>query len=130
MRRVSDSGCSMSRSGRTVRLASYGPPLTEPADETPIDDSPLMLDVFRARAKAVVEDLNARAVSARRRLINVNSVLIAPIRIGDRYAVSSLPTGTASRSASTRESSIWRRPWPTSRRLRSIVSDPRPAGVS
>lgn len=70
--------------GRTIRLGSYGPPLTNLPDETPIDDSPLGLDVSRP-PKAVVEDLSARG-GAVPETINVSSVLIAPIRLGDRYA--------------------------------------------
>jgi excisionase family DNA binding protein len=71
-------------SGRTMRLGTYGPPLTNLPDEVPIDDSPLARDVSRP-PRAVVEDLNARADSAPE-MINVNSLLIAPIRIGERYA--------------------------------------------
>ena len=71
-------------SGRAIRLGTYGPPLTNLPDEVPIDDSPLALDVSRP-PKAVVEDLNARAGAAPE-TINVNSLLIAPIRLGDRYA--------------------------------------------
>jgi GAF domain-containing protein len=71
-------------SGQAVRLGTYGPPLTNLPDEVPIDDSPLALDVSRP-PRAVVEDLNARTVSASGS-INVNSLLVAPIRSGDRYA--------------------------------------------
>jgi excisionase family DNA binding protein len=71
-------------SGRAIRLGSYGPPLTNLPDEISIDDSPLALDVSRP-PKAVVEDLSASGVSTAE-TINVNSLLIAPIRIGDRYA--------------------------------------------
>jgi excisionase family DNA binding protein len=70
-------------SGQTVRLGSYGPALTNLPDETPIDDSPLALDISRP-AKAVVEDLNARAVPAAE-TINVSTLLIAPIRLGEQY---------------------------------------------
>jgi GAF domain-containing protein len=70
-------------SGRTVRLGTYGPPLSNLADETPIDASPLSLDVSRP-PRAVVEDLNARG-GAPAEMINVNSLLIAPIRLGDRF---------------------------------------------
>jgi GAF domain-containing protein len=69
--------------GRTVRLASYGPPLTGLPDETTIDDSPMMLDVSRPR-RAVVEDLGARPVPEAATL-NVNSLLIAPMRLGEHY---------------------------------------------
>lgn len=69
--------------GRTIRLASYGPPLTELPDETAIENSPLMLDVSRP-PRAVVEDLNARPVPGAATL-HVTSLLIAPIRLGDRY---------------------------------------------
>jgi excisionase family DNA binding protein len=68
---------------RTIRFGSYGPPLSTLPDETPVDDSPLTLDVSRP-PKAVVEDLNARGVPAAE-TINVNSLLIAPIQFGDRY---------------------------------------------
>jgi excisionase family DNA binding protein len=71
-------------SGRAIRLGSYGPPLSNLPDEIPIGDSPLALDVSRP-PKAVVEDLNARG-GAPAETINVNSLLIAPIRIGDRFA--------------------------------------------
>ena len=71
-------------SGRAVRVGTYGPPLTNLADEVPIGDSPLALDISRP-PKAVVEDLSARGVSAPE-TINVNSLLIVPIRIGDRFA--------------------------------------------
>lgn len=74
----------MDESGRrTIRLGSYGPPLSTLPDETPIDDSPLTLDVSRP-PKAVVEDLNAHGIPAAE-MININSLLIAPIRLGDRY---------------------------------------------
>ena len=69
--------------GRTVRLASYGPPLTSLPDETPIEGSPLMQEISRPQ-RAVVEDLSTRPVSGVSTL-NVNSLLIAPIRLGDRY---------------------------------------------
>ncbi len=71
-------------SGRTTRVGTYGPPLTNLPDEVPVEDSPLARDVSRP-PKAVVEDLSARAGSGTE-TINVNSLLIAPIRIGDRFA--------------------------------------------
>ena len=52
-------------SGRTIRLGTYGPPLTNLPDETTIEDSPLSFDVSR-RPKAVVEDLNALGRPRRR----------------------------------------------------------------
>jgi GAF domain-containing protein len=58
--------------------------LTNLPDETALDDSPLNLDVSRP-PKAVVEDLSARGGAAPD-TINVNTVLIVPIRLGDRYA--------------------------------------------
>ena len=70
--------------GRATRLGTYGPPLTNLPDETSIEDSPLALDVSRP-AKAVVEDLSARSVPEAA-TINVSSLLIAPIRLGDRFA--------------------------------------------
>jgi excisionase family DNA binding protein len=70
--------------GRTVRLATYGPPLTELPDETAIEGSPLMQDVSRP-SRAVVEDIGTRPVPGVTTL-NVTSLLIAPIRHGDRYS--------------------------------------------
>jgi excisionase family DNA binding protein len=69
--------------GRTTRLGQYGPPLTNLPDETSIDESPLKLDVSRP-SKALVEDLSDRSVPEAE-TINVNSLLIAPIRLGSRY---------------------------------------------
>ena len=105
-------------SGRTIRLGTYGPPLTNLPDETSIEDSPLALDVSRP-PKAVVEDLNARADSRggddqRQLAADCADPAWRSIR-----RVPSWPTGTGSRSVSTRESSIWRRRWPMSRRWRS-----------
>jgi GAF domain-containing protein len=57
--------------------------LSNLTDETPIDASPLTQEVSRP-PKAVVEDLNARG-GAPAEMINVNSLLIAPIRLGDRF---------------------------------------------
>ena len=71
-------------SGRTTRVGTYGPPLTNLPDDVPVEDSPLARDVSRP-PKAVVEDLSTRAGSGPE-TINVNSLLIAPIRIGDRFA--------------------------------------------
>ncbi|MGH2615774.1 MAG: GAF domain-containing protein [Thermomicrobiales bacterium] len=68
---------------RTMRVATYGPPLTNLPDETAIEDSPLTLDVSRP-AKAVVEDLTNRAIPEGA-TINVTSLLLAPIRIGDQF---------------------------------------------
>jgi excisionase family DNA binding protein len=68
---------------RTTRLASYGPPITELPDETTIEDSPLMLEVSRP-PRAVVEDLSTRPVPGAA-MLNVSTLLIAPIRLGDRY---------------------------------------------
>jgi excisionase family DNA binding protein len=70
--------------GRTVRVGSFGPPLTNLPEETPIEGSPLMEDYSRP-ARAVVEDMSRRGDSSGMG-INLGSVLIAPIRIGDRYA--------------------------------------------
>ena len=70
--------------GRTVRVATYGQPLTTLPDETPIDDSPLSLDVSRP-PRAVVEDLSARDTQDGE-TINVTSLLIAPIRRGGQFA--------------------------------------------
>jgi excisionase family DNA binding protein len=68
---------------RTLRVASYGPPLTNLPDETPVEGSPLALEISRP-AKAVVEDLTGRNVPGAG-TINVTSLLLAPIRIGDRF---------------------------------------------
>jgi excisionase family DNA binding protein len=73
--------------GRTVRVATYGPPLTRLPDETPIADGPFTHDVFQP-AKAVIEDLSGRQTSAD--LINVSSLLIVPIRRGDEFVGSIL----------------------------------------
>ncbi|MBA3450953.1 MAG: helix-turn-helix domain-containing protein [Chloroflexia bacterium] len=70
--------------GRTVRVATYGPPLTNLPEETAIDDSPLMNEISRP-PKAVVEDLSTYDVPEGRTL-NVNSLMIAPIRHGARFA--------------------------------------------
>ncbi len=71
-------------SGRTMRVATFGPPLTNLPDETPLDESPLMNEISRP-AKAVVEDLSNHSVPEGR-TVNVNSLLIAPIRLGNRFA--------------------------------------------
>ena len=68
----------------TVRVATYGPPLTNLPDETSLDDSPLLNEVSRP-LKAVVEDWSKRSIP-KGRTVNVNSLLIAPIRSGDRFA--------------------------------------------
>jgi GAF domain-containing protein len=65
-----------------MRVAAYGPPLTNLPDETSIEESPLALEISRP-AKAVVEDLTGRNVPGAG-TINVTSLLLAPIRIGDR----------------------------------------------
>jgi excisionase family DNA binding protein len=70
--------------GRTVRVAAYGSPLTTLPDETSLDDSPLELEISRPE-RAVVEDLSQREV-LNGSTVNVSSLLIAPIRFGDRYA--------------------------------------------
>jgi len=69
--------------GRTVRLATYGPPLTQLADETAIEGSPLMHELSRP-PRAVVEDLQAHPIPGAATL-NVTSLLIAPIRHRDRF---------------------------------------------
>ena len=69
-------------SGRTVRVGKYGAPLTSLPDETPIDGSPMFLTVLQP-AKAVVEDLNERE-RAEAGMVNVSSLLIVPIRRGER----------------------------------------------
>jgi excisionase family DNA binding protein len=70
--------------GKTVRVATYGPALTSLPDETPIENSPLNLDISRP-SRAVVENLGEQETRDTA-TINVNSLLIAPIRVRDRFA--------------------------------------------
>ena len=73
--------------GRTVRVGTYGPPLTGLPEEMPVDNPAFTLDLFQP-AKAVVEDLTGRQVPAD--LTNVTSLLIVPIRRGDEFVGSIL----------------------------------------
>jgi excisionase family DNA binding protein len=66
--------------GRTVRVGSYGAPLSTVAEETPIDDSPLSTDLARQERARVVDNVGGGDGS----LLNVTSLLVAPIRLGDR----------------------------------------------
>lgn len=70
--------------GKTVRVGSYGSPLTTLADETPTKDSPLMLEVSRPTRAIVVDDLSGQGLRDGT-LVNVSSLLIAPIRRGDQF---------------------------------------------
>lgn len=70
--------------GRIVRAATYGPPLPKALDESSLEDSPLLREIARSD-KVVVQDLSGRDLPATA-AVNVNSLLIAPIRLGDRFA--------------------------------------------
>jgi excisionase family DNA binding protein len=70
--------------GRTLRVGSFGPPMTTLPDETSLEGSPLSQS-FSRPPRAVVEDMSGRNEPAGMG-INLSSVLIAPIRFGDRYA--------------------------------------------
>ena len=67
---------------RAVRVGTYGPPLTGLPEDMPVEGSSFTLDLFQP-AKAVVEDLAGRHVPAD--LIDVNSLLIVPIRRGEEF---------------------------------------------
>lgn len=71
------------RGGRTMRVASYGPPLTDLPDETSLTNSPLSLTVSRP-PKATVEELSERD-SREGATLNVSSLLVAPIRQDGRF---------------------------------------------
>jgi excisionase family DNA binding protein len=66
--------------GRTIRVGSYGPPLSTLPDEITLDQLPLNLELTKAQ---IVHDAGDRG-DAGRNLVNVTSLLMAPIRIGDR----------------------------------------------
>lgn len=70
--------------GRTVRIGAFGPALTTLADETPINGSPMMLEVAQPERAIVVDDPGERGIEEGT-LVNVNSMLVAPIRRGDRF---------------------------------------------
>lgn len=69
--------------GRTVRVASYGPPMTNLPDELGVDSSPLSLETLQP-ARAKVEELSERDAQTGAAL-NVNSLLVAPMRMGNRF---------------------------------------------
>jgi GAF domain-containing protein len=71
------------RRGKTVRVASYGPPLTSLPDETSLANSPLSLEASRP-PRAVVEELGEREIREGSTL-NVNSLLVAPIRLDNHF---------------------------------------------
>jgi excisionase family DNA binding protein len=68
--------------GLTRRVATFGPPLTSLPEETGIDASPMTLEIS-SPAKAVVADLRERPVPEAMP-IDITTLLIAPIRLGDR----------------------------------------------
>jgi excisionase family DNA binding protein len=68
---------------KTVRVASYGSPLTALPDETSLEGSPLSLDVSRPQ-RAVVEELSERDIREGA-VINATSLLIVPIRVDGRF---------------------------------------------
>jgi excisionase family DNA binding protein len=70
--------------GRAIRVGSFGPPLSKLADETPINGSPLTLELSQPERAMVVDDPNARGMQEET-LVNVSSLLVAPIRRGDRF---------------------------------------------
>jgi excisionase family DNA binding protein len=70
--------------GRTIRVGSFGPPLTTLPDETLLDESPLTLEISRLERAAVVEDASEHGMREGV-LFNVSSLLLAPIRRGDEF---------------------------------------------
>jgi excisionase family DNA binding protein len=71
------------RGGKTMRVASYGPPISNLPDETSLANSPLATDASRP-PRAVVEELSEREVREGGAL-NVKSLLVAPIRVDDQF---------------------------------------------
>lgn len=63
--------------GKAVRVAAYGPPLSSLPDEAALANSPFVSEAARP-ARAVVEDMSGNSAD------NISSLLIAPIRSGDR----------------------------------------------
>ena len=70
--------------GKTVRVGSFGSPLTTLADETPINGSPLTLEVAQPQRAVVIADAGRQGLEEES-LVNVTSLLIVPIRRGDRF---------------------------------------------
>ena len=69
-------------SGKTVRVASYGPPLTNLPDETSLANSPFLQQAAKL-AKAVMEQLSEREVRDGG-VLNGSTLLVAPIRSDHR----------------------------------------------
>jgi len=67
----------------TLRVGTYGPPLSTLPDETPISESPFSQVVTQTPKSAVIEDLSGRAALGGT-TNNVTSLLIVPIRSGNR----------------------------------------------
>ncbi|MFN8591488.1 MAG: helix-turn-helix domain-containing protein [Thermomicrobiales bacterium] len=70
--------------GKTVRVGGYGSPMTNLPDEAPAKGSPLMLDVTRPSRATVVSNLTEQGIPEGM-MLNVSSLLVAPIRRGDDY---------------------------------------------
>ena len=71
------------RTGKSVRVATYGAPLTSLPDETGPNESPFSSDLARP-SRALVEELSER--DARDNAAEgVTSIMIAPIRVDDRF---------------------------------------------
>jgi excisionase family DNA binding protein len=71
------------RTGKSVRVATYGAPLTSLPDETGPNESPFASDLARP-TRALVEELSegeARDNAA----VGITSIMIAPIRVDDRF---------------------------------------------
>ena len=71
------------RRGTTLRVGTYGPPLSTLPDETPLSESPFSQVVTQTPKSAVIEDLSGRAALGGT-TNNVTSLLIVPIRSGNR----------------------------------------------
>ncbi len=69
--------------GKSVRVATYGAALSNLPDETDSKGSPMAHDLYRPE-RAVVAELDQGA-TREGAAVNVTSLLIAPIRVGDRY---------------------------------------------
>jgi excisionase family DNA binding protein len=70
-------------SGRTRRVATYGQPLSTLPEETDPESSPFAAGSSQP-LRAVVEDVSQRNIRDDAG-VNVTSLLIAPIRFGDRF---------------------------------------------
>lgn len=72
------------RSGRAVRVATYGAPLTNLPDVTGLHEAPFSLDVSQP-PRAMVTEISERD-SREGSAVNITSLLVAPIRIDGRFA--------------------------------------------